>query len=40
MDWRSILDAVLIPIIIIVIPVVGALLKQFVNSSLDLQRWR
>ena len=38
MDWRSILDMLLMPIIIIVIPVAGALLKKFVDGSLDLQR--
>jgi hypothetical protein len=38
MDWKSLLDTLLMPIVIIVIPVVGALLKRFVDGALDLQR--
>ncbi len=38
MDWKSLLDTLLMPVVIIVIPVVGALLKRFIDGALDLQR--
>ena len=38
MDWKTLLETLFMPIVIIVIPIVGALLKRFIDGALDLQR--
>jgi len=38
MDWKTLLETLFMPIVMLVIPVVALFLKRFIDSSLDLQR--